>query len=127
MTTHIFSGRQLRAENSLLLDSLTTITESAKCMLHFSSCLKSRTQIAILPKPEDGNHQLGHRIVKVEDNLGTQDFWRQCTKHEHVRHVVNMHKVIPPFPSAACKDRTGEQNERPVSDQVRDKSSALMF
>jgi hypothetical protein len=69
---------------------------------------------AILPKPENGSHRLGHGIVEVEDNLSTEDLRHQGTEHKDIGHVVDMHKVIPSFPRAAGKDRTGKQNERPI-------------
>jgi hypothetical protein len=42
--------------------------------------------------------------VKVENNFGTQDLRNYRTEDEDVRHIVDMHEIVPPFPGATGQD-----------------------
>src|SRR5260221_85357 len=89
--------------------------------------LEEPNPTATFRKPENGNHQLRHRIVKIEDDLGTQKLRYQGAEHQDVRHVVDMDKIIPLFPPSPCHDPTREQNEHSVPKKIREFSPAEML
>ena len=41
-------------------------------------------------KIENGHHQFWHRVVKVEDDLGSEHLGYQARNNEEIRHIVNV-------------------------------------
>src|SRR5207248_728747 len=63
---------------------------------------------AVFRKLEDGLHKFRHRIVKIQNNLCTEQLRNQCAKDQNVWHVVHMDKVV------SLSQRTHRQvNKRP--------------
>lgn len=84
----------------------------------FFKLLEQADSKAVLLQPKDRSHQFRHRIMKIENDSRAQNLWNQSTEDEHIRHVVDVNKVIAASEGSHGQGGEGDENENSVLREV---------
>ena len=79
---------------------------------------------AVSIKVENRHHQFGHRIVEVENHLGSECLGDQRAQDEDVGHVVHVDKVVAPGQRAHGEDARASQDKGHVLKHIAEGAGA---
>src|SRR5262249_13022289 len=74
---------------------------------------------------KNGHHELGHWVMKIQDDLGAEEFGNSGAEDQEVRHVVDVDEIEAPGQRTHGEQEERDQEERRVLKTIPDRSAAV--